>query len=70
MAVDLDASTDGRTYIARITSDTVALIRTNRVRDRICRVLRSGSGIDCDDPPKLEPNTTTTVSTQTTQTTR
>jgi hypothetical protein len=68
-AVDLDASLDGKTYLARLTSDTVALVRTNRVRDRICRILRSNVDFSCDKPPTLKPDTTTTVSTTTTTTT-
>jgi hypothetical protein len=50
LAVELDTSTDGQSYLVRITSNIFSLVRAHtgtRVTAKSCLVLKSGSGVDC-----------------------
>jgi hypothetical protein len=48
--VTLDTSTDGQSYLARVSSDIFSLVRARtgtKVTAKSCLVLKSGSGVDC-----------------------
>jgi hypothetical protein len=48
--VQLDTSTDGQSYLVRITSNIFSLVRAHtgtKVTAKSCLVLKSGSGVDC-----------------------
>jgi hypothetical protein len=48
--VTLDISTDGQSYLARVSSDIFSLVRArtgSKVTAKSCLVLKSGSGVDC-----------------------
>jgi hypothetical protein len=48
--VSLDTSTDGQSYLARVSSDVVSLVRGRtgtKVTAKSCLVLKSGSGVNC-----------------------
>ena len=48
--VQLDASTDGQSYLARVSSDIFSLVRArtgDKITAKSCLVLKSGSGVDC-----------------------
>jgi hypothetical protein len=48
--VQLDTSTDGQSYLARVSSDVFSLVRARtgtKVTAKSCLVLKSGSGVDC-----------------------
>jgi hypothetical protein len=50
LAVQLDTSTDGQSYLVRITSNIFSIVRAHtgtKVTAKSCRVLKSGSGVDC-----------------------
>ena len=67
--VTIDAGADGKSYIARVTSDVFAVAagRSGRiVTDRSCRELKSTAGVDC---PVATTSPTPTTSTTTTPTT-
>ena len=52
--VRLDVSTDGRGYLAEVTSDVLRLVRARgetKVIARSCLVLKSGSGVSCPSQP-------------------
>ena len=52
--VQLDVSTDGQSYLARVASDNLGLVRgrSNRgVTAQSCLVLKSGSGVKCPTAP-------------------
>jgi hypothetical protein len=52
LSVQLDASTDGQSYLAEVSSDVLSLVRA-RTRTKFtahsCLVLKNGSGVNC--PP-------------------
>jgi hypothetical protein len=48
--VELDTSTDGQSYLARVSSDIFSLVRARtgtKVTAKSCLMLKSGSGVDC-----------------------
>jgi hypothetical protein len=50
LSVELDASTDGHTYIAQVTSSVLTLTRAfndTKLTSQSCAVLKSGSGVAC-----------------------
>jgi hypothetical protein len=50
LAVQLDTSTDGQSDLVRITSNIFSIVRAHtgtKVTAKSCRVLKSGSGVDC-----------------------
>jgi hypothetical protein len=50
LAVQLDTSTNGQSYLVRITSNIFSLVRAHtgsKVTAKSCLVLKSGSGVDC-----------------------
>jgi hypothetical protein len=50
LVVSLDTSTDGQTYLARVSSDIFSLVRARtgtKVTAKSCLVLKSGSGVNC-----------------------
>jgi hypothetical protein len=72
LTVDLDVGGNGKSYLARVSSDIVsaAWSRTGSTVVRSCRVLRSRTGVDCP-VGTIGPTTTTgTSTTETTTTTR
>jgi hypothetical protein len=72
LTVDLDVGGNGKSYLARVSSDIVsaAWSRTGSTVVRSCRVLRSRTGVDCP-VGTIGPTTTTVTSTaETTTSTR
>ncbi len=69
LTVDLDVAGNGKSYLARVSSDIVsaAWSRTGSTVIRSCRVLRSRTGVDC--PVETIGPTTTTVTSTTDRTT-
>jgi len=52
LSVQLDASTDGQSYVAEVSSDVLSLVRARsgtKLTAHSCLVLKSGSGVNC--PP-------------------
>jgi hypothetical protein len=52
LSVQLDASTDGQSYLAEVSSDVLSLVRARsntKLTANSCLVLKSGSGVNC--PP-------------------
>jgi len=52
LSVQLDASTDGQSYLAQVSSDVLSLVRARsdtKLTVYSCLVLKSGSGVNC--PP-------------------
>jgi hypothetical protein len=52
VSIQLDVSTDGQSYVARVSSDVLSFIRVQSkaaVVKRSCTVLKSGKGVAC--PP-------------------
>ena len=50
LTVSLDASTDGQSYLARVSSDIFSLVRARtgpKVTAKSCVMLKSGSGVNC-----------------------
>jgi hypothetical protein len=48
--VHLDVGTDGKSYVAQVSSDYLSLVRTqsgSRLVSRTCLVVKSGSGVKC-----------------------
>jgi hypothetical protein len=48
--VQLDTSTDGQSYLARVSSNVFSLVRARtgtKVTAKSCLVLKTGSGVDC-----------------------
>lgn len=67
VVVQLDASTNGKTYYTQVASGVIVLVRSqtgNVVLAKSCDVIKSGSGVQCPGT-----GTTTTTSTTTTTTT-
>jgi hypothetical protein len=73
--VTIDVSADGKSYVARLTSDVFSVARARSgttLIDQSCRELRTTAGIDCPKgttSPKATTSTTTTPTTTTTSTT-
>lgn len=58
LTVQLDASSDGNTFVAQVASDVLSLVRV-RTGDKItanaCRVVKKAKGVDCPKPvPKTK----------------
>src|SRR4051795_12099759 len=72
LLVDLDVSDNGKTYLARVSSDIVSTVvsRAGPTVFRSCRVLKSRTGIDCPVGSAVPTATTVTTTTGTTTTTR
>jgi hypothetical protein len=72
LTVDLDVGGNGKSYLARVSSDIVsaASSRTGSTVVRICRVLKSRTGVDCPVGTAAPTTTTVTSTTGTTTTTR
>ena len=70
--VHLDVGADGKTYLARVSSDVVsaALSRSGTKVLRSCRVLKSRTGVDCPVGTNAPTTTTVTTPSGTTTTTR
>ena len=55
LSVQLDASTNGQSFLAQVASDVISLVRArdgNKVTAQSCLILKSGSGITCPAPAK------------------
>ena len=55
LSVQLDASTNGQSFLAQVASDVVSLVRAregNKITAQSCLILRSGSGVACPAPAK------------------
>ena len=53
LGVQLDVSTDGQTFYARVASDVLSLVRVRkgrRLTAESCLILKSGSGVKCPAP--------------------
>lgn len=64
LTIELDVGPDARSYLARISSDVVSLVRARRGRTLAassCRVLKSGSGVSCPQPAGTTTAATTTA---------
>jgi hypothetical protein len=72
LAVDIDVGRDGKTYLARVSSDIVSTTwsRNGPTVARFCRVLKSRTGVDCPVGTSAPITTTFTTTTGTTTTTR
>jgi hypothetical protein len=72
LIVDLDVGGNGKSYLARVSSDVVstAVSRSGASVVRSCRVLKSRTGVDCPAGTTAPTTTTVTSSTGTTTTTR
>ena len=72
LAVDLDVGEDGKTYLARVSSDVVSttVSRNGPTVARFCRVLKSRTGVDCPVGTSAPITTTLTSTSGTTTTTR
>ena len=65
LTIDIDVGAGGRSYVARVSSDVISVIRARsgtKVVARSCRVLKSSSSVKCPEPVA----TTTTTGTTTT----
>ena len=63
LAVDLNVSTDGQTYYARVSSDVLSLLRARQGDKQIadsCAVIKSSKGVKCPAPPVAPGAKTTT----------
>ena len=72
LTVDLDVGGNGKSYLSRVSSDIVsaAWSRTGSTVVRSCRVLKSGTGVDCPVGTTAPTTTTVTATTGTTTKTR
>ena len=55
LSVQLDASTDGQSFLAQVASDVISLVRArdgNKLTAQSCLILKSGSGVTCPAPAK------------------
>jgi hypothetical protein len=53
--VQLDVSTDGQSFLARVSSDNLSLVRArneSKVTAQSCLILKSGSGVKCPAPTR------------------
>jgi len=75
LTVDIDVTDNGKSYLARVSSDVLSVGRAragNTVIDRSCREVKSTRGLDCPPgtaSPRTTTRTTTTPTTTTTSTT-
>lgn len=63
LAVDLNVSTDGQTYYARVASDVLSVLRARQGDKQIadsCAVIKSSKGVNCPAPPVAPGAKTTT----------
>jgi hypothetical protein len=68
IAVDLDVSTDAKTYYAQVTSTALSMVRSRTGVKQIangCVVVKSGSGVACPVKPAAKTTTTTGATTTT-----
>jgi hypothetical protein len=72
LAVDLDVSGNGKSYLARVSSDIVSTVvsRTGPTVFRSCRVLKSRTGLSCPVGTAVPTATTVTTTIGATTTTR
>ena len=64
IAADLNVSTDGQTYYARVVSDVLSLLRARQGDKQIadsCVVIKSSKGVKCPVPPVAPGAKTTTT---------
>lgn len=69
LAIELSAGSNGKSYVASVSSDVLSVARARsggKVVVRTCRVVKSSSGVDC---PTAGTTTTTTATTTSTTTT-
>ena len=55
LSVQLDASTNGQSFLAQVASDVLSLVRArsgDQVTAQSCLILKSGSGVTCPAPAK------------------
>jgi hypothetical protein len=55
LSVQLDASTNGQSFLAQVASDALSLVRArdgDKVTAQSCLILKSGSGVTCPAPVK------------------
>ena len=55
VSVQLDASTNGQSFLAQVASDVLSLVRArsgDKVIAQSCLILKSGSGVTCPPPAK------------------
>src|SRR6202162_4194277 len=55
LSVQLDASTNGQSFLAQVASDVLSLVRArdgDKVTAQSCLILKSGSGVTCPAPAK------------------
>jgi len=55
LSVQLDASTNGQSFLAQVASDVISLVRArdgDKVTAQSCLILKSGSGVTCPVPAK------------------
>ena len=53
LSVQLDVSTDGRSFLARVVGENLSLLRARtagKITAQSCLVLKSGSGVKCPPP--------------------
>src|SRR5262249_24336502 len=53
ISVELDVSTDGKGFLARVASENLSLVRArsgSKVTAESCLILKSGSGVKCPAP--------------------
>jgi hypothetical protein len=70
--VQVDASTNGKTYYTQVASGVIVLVRSqtgNVVLAKNCDVIKSGSGVACPGTGTKTTTTSTTTTTTTTATT-
>ncbi len=64
LRVDIDISSDAKSYLLRVSSDVISLARSRtggKITTASCRELKSSSGVKCTEPAKAPPKTTTTT---------
>jgi hypothetical protein len=69
VAVTLDVSTDGQTYVGRVASNVISLVRARQGGKTIthgCLVVKSGSGVACPAAAPKPAGTTTAETTTST----
>jgi hypothetical protein len=55
LSVQLDVSTDGQSFLARVSSNNLSLVRArseSKVTVQSCLILKSGSGVKCPAPTR------------------
>lgn len=72
LQVDLDVSENGKSYVARVSSDVISAAQArsgSALVDRSCRELKTTSGLDCPTGTTSPATTTSTTTTPTATTT-